>query len=174
MRLKYLQIITFSLVTLFIWACGGSGSSTDTGSNEKEATPTETVTAVADTAFLVIEGNDLMQFNLDKLEVTEGQIVKLTLKHVGSMSVEVMGHNWVLLAPGTDKSTFGMAAVAAKEYDHIPQDMLDAVIVNTKVIGGGEETTIVFDAPKKGYYDFICSFPGHWGVMQGTFTVLPK
>ncbi len=28
-----------------------------------------------------------------------------------------------------------------------------------------------FDAPAKGTYDFICSFPGHWATMQGKFIV---
>jgi azurin len=163
------------IASMFVFAACGGGSS-----QQQEEAPAETaeapaaeVEAVSDTAFIVIEGNDMMQFNLKELEVTEGQIVKLTLKHVGQMSVEAMGHNWVLLAPGTDKAAFGMAAVAAKESGYIPQDMTDQVIANTEVIGGGEEVTIVFDAPAMGYYDYICSFPGHWGVMQGTLTVNP-
>ncbi len=152
--------------------CGGSGSSSQSSTSEIEK-PEEQTTAAGDTAFLVIEGNDLMQYNLDKLEAVEGQVIKLTLKHVGSMSAEVMGHNWVLLQSGTDKTTFGIAAVDARETNYIPQDMLGSIIAHTKVIGGGEETTITFDAPKMGYYDFICSFPGHWGVMQGTLTIKP-
>jgi azurin len=39
------------------------------------------------------------------------------------------------------------------------------------MIGGGEQTTITFDAPEKGVYDFICSFPGHVALMQGKFIV---
>ncbi len=165
-------VIAF-LTSIILAGCGGSGSTESTESTETAAIES-TEEVVSDTAYLVIEGNDLMQFNLDKLEVTEGQTVKLTLKHVGQMSVEAMGHNWVLLQSGTDKTAFGMAAVSARETAYIPEDMKESVIANTDVIGGGEETTIVFDAPKMGYYDFICSFPGHWGVMQGTFVVQPS
>ena len=173
---KTASFLTFAFA-IILFGCGGSGSSESGASSVPEE---DTVTAsseemtLPDTAFLVIEGNDLMQYNLDKLVVTEGQIVKLTLKHVGQMSIDAMGHNWVLLLPGTDKSTFGMASVSAKETDYIPQDMIDRVVTNTKVVGGGEETSIVFEAPKIGYYDFICTFPGHWGVMQGSFVVQPK
>lgn len=177
----------FNLITLFVLvlfmgvSCGGSksGESTESTASKAEASEPQSMVAeeetqIPDTAVLEIEGNDQMQFNLDQMEVYEGQVVKLTLIHVGEMSVEAMGHNWVLLKPGTDKAKFANASVSAKDNNYIAPDMEDQVIVATKTIGGGEKTTIVFEAPKTGYYDFICSFPGHYGVMQGTFAVKPK
>ncbi len=167
---------TFMLLIagLIAFACGGS-SSQESESSAAAETEVESPAqpAVPDTAVLVIEGNDLMQFNLKELDVTAGQVVKLTLKHTGQMAKEAMGHNWVLLASGTDKATFGAAAVAARDNGYIPQDMADQVIASTDLVGGGEETTVIFEAPPMGYYDYICSFPGHWGVMQGTLTVNP-
>ena len=47
----------------------------------------------------------------------------------------------------------------------------DEVIVYTKLLGGGESDTITFDAPEKGYYTFLCTFPGHWGLMKGKLVV---
>jgi len=171
--MKYLHSMVLSLMGALLLSCGGSGSSQ---AAQEETTATQEVAAeeVAQTISLVIESNDMMQFNLTKLEVTEGQTVSLTLKHVGQMSKDAMGHNWVLLVPGTDKATFGAAAVSARETSYIPEDMKDQVIAFTEVVGGGEETTITFEAPAAGYYDFICSFPGHYGVMQGSFVVKPK
>ncbi len=67
-----------------------------------------------------------------------------------------------------------MAAMSAKEQGYVPQDMKENVLAATKVIGGGESTTITFDAPAPGYYEFICSFPGHYGLMNGSFIVLPQ
>ncbi|MBR10355.1 MAG: azurin [Rickettsiales bacterium] len=158
----------------FLSACGGGGSSTEsTEAPKEEAKAAETV-VVSDSISLEIEANDQMQFNKEELKVTEGQVVTLTLKHTGKMPKEAMGHNWVLLASGTEVSTFGTAAVSAPDNGYIPQDMADKVIASTKVIGGGEEVTITFEAPKAGYYKFLCSFPGHWGVMQGDFVVSPK
>lgn len=166
----------YSLFLMYILAACGGGSASESAEQSTEDTTTieEVETVVEPVVEVVIEGNDLMQYNLNKIEVTEGQKVKLTLKHVGQMSAEAMGHNWVLLALGTSVSDFGMAAVSAKETGYIPDSMKDKVIAATKVIGGGEETTIEFDSPKPGFYDFICSFPGHYGLMKGTFTVLPK
>jgi azurin len=39
------------------------------------------------------------------------------------------------------------------------------------LIGGGESTTIEFEAPEKGEYTFLCTFPGHFGLMNGKFIV---
>ena len=81
-----------------------------------------------------------------------------------------MGHNFVLLKPGVKINDFAQKAVDAKENDYIPENT-DDLIVHTELIGGGEQTTITFDAPEKGVYDFICSFPGHVALMQGKFIV---
>ena len=47
----------------------------------------------------------------------------------------------------------------------------DEVIVHTKMLGGGESDTITFIAPENGFYTYICSFPGHWGLMKGKLIV---
>lgn len=158
-------------------ACGGGSQKESTGEETTEAAETgmpEGSEAVSDSIALTIEANDNMQYNKEELKVTEGQVVTLTLKHVGQMPKEAMGHNWVLLASGTDVAAFGTAAVAARDTEYIPADKKDQVIAHTPVVGGGEQAAITFDAPKAGYYKFLCSFPGHWGVMQGTFVVTPR
>ena len=119
---------------------------------------------------IVIESNDQMRFNLKEITVKEGQTVVLTLKHVGKLPKAAMGHNWVLLEPGTELPAFAMKAMQAKDNEYVPADS-EEVIVHTSLLGGGEETTIEFEAPAKGTYTFICSFPGHYALMQGTFTV---
>lgn len=119
---------------------------------------------------VLLTGNDQMKYNLDEIKVKAGQTVKLTFKHVGQLDKNVMGHNFVLLKPGTDVPAFAQAAVKAKDNDYIPEDS-DQVIEHTKMLGGGETTTIEFEAPEKGTYDFICSFPGHYTQMHGKFIV---
>ena len=60
-------------------------------------------------------------------------------------------------------------AVKAKKSDYIPEG--NETIAYTKMIGGGENTTISFQAPKPGIYVYICSFPGHYNLMKGEFIV---
>ncbi len=168
--------LTFVFAAFLLISCGGGSTQSASESDSSTAEPEAETSTAADTVFLTIEGNDQMQFNLKEMKVTEGQIVKLTLVHTGQMAVEVMGHNWVLLAKGTDKATFAQAAIAARDNEYIPQEgeMADKVLVNTSLVGGGQETTVVFTAPSFGYYDYICSFPGHYAIMQGTLVVEPK
>ncbi len=130
-----------------------------------------TTTVIAqDKVEITIESNDRMQFDLSEIKVEAGQTVVLTLKHVGKLPKAAMGHNWVLLTQGTDIQEFGSAASKFANNEYIPEDT-DNVIVHTKLIGGGQETTIEFTAPEAGTYDFICSFPGHYGMMKGKFIV---
>ncbi|MFD2518914.1 azurin [Salinimicrobium flavum] len=117
-----------------------------------------------------LTGNDQMKFNLKEIRVKAGDKVKLTLTHVGQLPENAMGHNFVLLKQGTDIPEFANKAMEAKDNEYIPQNS-EQVIVNTEMIGGGEETSIEFDAPAAGTYDFICSFPGHYVQMQGKFIV---
>ena len=123
----------------------------------------------AEVVEVTIEGNDALQFNLKEIKVKAGDTVKLTLKHVGKLPKAAMGHNWVLLNAGTELPAFAAKALAAKDNDYIPEG--DEIIVHTSLIGGGEETTIEFEAPAAGTYDFLCTFPGHYALMQGKFIV---
>ncbi|MDT0684976.1 azurin [Autumnicola psychrophila] len=117
-----------------------------------------------------ISASDQMQFNKEEIKVKAGSIVKLTLKHTGEMDKKVMGHNFVLLKQGVDISSFGQKAMQAEDNDYIPEDG-EQVIAHTEILGGGESTTIEFQAPEAGTYDFICSFPGHYAIMKGKFIV---
>lgn len=137
---------------------------------EQKTTPEEPM-ADANVAVVTIEGNDQMKYNKSEIRVKAGQTVKLTLKHVGKMKKMVMGHNWVLLAEGTDIAAVGQAGATATDNDYIPADMTDKILAHTKMLGGGESDTIEFEAPAPGTYTFMCTFPAHYALMQGTFIV---
>lgn len=124
-----------------------------------------------------LTGDDAMKFNTKAFEVTAGESVSLTLKHVGKMPKEGMGHNVVILKAGTPLPAFAMKAMAAKATDYIPEDeeSKKLIVAHTKLIGGGESDTITFTAPTEpGAYPFVCTFPGHFAVMQGVMTVKAK
>tara|TARA_B100000963_G_scaffold295177_1_gene266025 strand:- start:11657 stop:12142 length:486 start_codon:yes stop_codon:yes gene_type:complete len=114
--------------------------------------------------------NDQMEFIPNILLVNTGQKITLTLKHLGKLDKSIMGHNFVLLKKGTSIEEFGQAALTHSENDYIPINS-NATIAYTDLIGGGESSTITFDAPDKGIYDYICSFPGHWSIMKGKLIV---
>lgn len=121
-----------------------------------------------------IEGNDQMQFNLSSMEVSAScKTVKITLKHTGKLPINAMGHNWVLVKT-TDVNAVGMAGMSAGiDNNHVPPNDT-RVLAATKLIGGGEETSVEFDLSKldsKEKYTYICTFPGHFSVMKGEFKI---
>lgn len=119
-----------------------------------------------------IDANDAMQFSSKTLSVPAScKEVTLTLNHTGKMPAQSMGHNLVIT--DTDKvqavGTEGMSAGLENNYIK-PND--ERVYASTKVIGGGESTSMTFNTEKMspdGDYSFFCSFPGHWAIMQGKF-----
>jgi len=119
---------------------------------------------------ILITSDDYMKFDTRKITVQSGKIVKLTLKHIGQLDVQVMGHNFVLLKKKVDLIEFANKAATARDNQYIPVGS-DEVIVYTDMIGGGQETAIEFLPPEPGVYDFICSFPGHYAMMKGKFIV---
>jgi azurin len=110
-------------------------------------------------------GNDEMKYNANRIEV-EGTKVKVELKHIGKMPKAAMGHNFIVLQPGTDPMTFAQGAAGAVKTDYIPDDQ-SKIIAHTKLLGGGESDTIEFELPGPGEYPFLCSFPGHVALMKG-------
>jgi azurin len=118
-----------------------------------------------------LTGNDQMRFSANRIEVPAGKKIKIELKNIGVLPKEAMGHDLVVLRPGTDPMAFGAKAMTAKATDYIPPDALDQIIVHTKLLGPGESDTIEFDAPAPGSYPFLCTFPGHVALMNGTLVV---
>lgn len=152
-----------------------------TSCGKKETTPTDDQTEVSEPTGegetpaasndLVIEGNDQMQFNKTELHAVAGKPITLTLKHVGQTPKEAMGHNLVILQEGTDEAAFATKAMAAKDTDYIPASEKASIVAHTKLLGGGEEDTIEFTIDKKGTYNFLCTFPGHYAMMKGVLIV---
>jgi len=164
--LKYTLVIV-SAIVLF----ANCGSDKKKEEKTKQEVKKQVTIEIPKVKKLEILGNDLMKFNKSKLPVFEGQKVILTLKHTGKMAAKYMGHNIVILQKGVDVTDFAVKAIAASDTGYVPKDAIKDVVAYTKVIGGGESTTIEFDAPAVGVYDFICSFPGHYGLMKGKFVV---
>jgi len=155
-------------------ACGGNQTN-DESTNATEATteqqaPVADIPGLADVSVsneIVVEGNDLMQYSETLFRVKAGEPVKLTFKNVGEMPKESMGHNVVVLQPGTDLPAFGGEAIKAVDSEYIPATFASSIVAHTKLLGPGESDEIEFTLDDKGVYLFVCSFPGHYGVMNG-------
>jgi azurin len=136
-----------------------------------------TLPAFSEEKKIELTGNDQMQFSSKALEATVGDTVALTFKHIGALPKVSMGHNFVLLKAGTKIPEFAMAAMKAVATDYLPADeeSKKAILAHTKLLGGGESDAITFAVPAEpGAYPYICTFPGHYAIMQGVMTVKAK
>jgi len=169
--MKTIKYVLASVMAMaLLMNCGGEKKKEEEPSNQLKIKAAETTKSDENVANIVITANDLMQYSLKEIKVKAGQKVRLTLRHIGSLDKNVMGHNVVILKLGVDMAEFASLATTEKENDYIPKDTQD-VIVHTKLIGGGETTSIEFEAPAAGTYTFLCSFPAHFAMMKEKFIV---
>ena len=162
--------INILLLFVVLISCGGNTDSKKNSFEYKKIQKKNTnLDKKSKEALIIINSSDLMKFDKNELIVFEGQEITLTLNHTGKMNKEIMGHNFVLLKKGTDLDDFAQRAMLARENEYIPDG--NETIAYTKMIGGGESDTITFSAPDKGSYTYICTFPGHYGLMKGVLIV---
>ena len=154
-----LKSVILSAVLSVFWVAGCAPEKKDEAKVEPAAAP----------KVVHITGNDQMQYSVTAFEVQSGEPVTLVLENAGSMPKEAMGHNFVLLQTGSSVPDFAQKTMTAKENDYIPAEAPE-ILAKTRLLGPGESDTLTFTAPPAGSYPYLCTFPGHFGVMQGVMT----
>ena len=121
----------------------------------------------------VIESNDAMQFNMKEMRVSSDcQSLTITLKHVGNLPQQFMGHNWVL-STTEDMMPLTGVSMQAGAPNYLPEND-SRVIAATEMIGGGQESSVTFDVSalnSSTEYTYFCTFPGHYEIMKGVFII---
>lgn len=110
-----------------------------------------------------------LKFDVDKLEVKAGSKIKLVFNNNDDML-----HNCVITKPGAANAV-GDAALKLNlngpKMNYVPAS--PNVLFHTNILQPETSETIYFVAPTEpGDYQFVCSFPGHSSLMQGTLKVV--
>ena len=114
-----------------------------------------------------------MAFDQEALTVPAGKTVSLLFDNSDQMP-----HNIVVATPGSQEKVGTAADAMASlpdgyERQFIPD--IPEVLFATPLVNAGEKYQLDFVAPNTpGDYPFICTFPGHWRMMQGVLTVEPE
>ena len=128
--------------------------------------------AHADPCKVEISGNDVMQYDKMELAVPAScKQITLTLHHAGKQPREAMGHDWALVKTA-DLAAVAQAGIGAGLANNYLAPGDKRVLAHTRVIGGGESTSVTFSASllsKGGAYSYLCTFPGHSALMHGKF-----
>ncbi len=114
-----------------------------------------------------------MKFDLASMTAAPGESVKVVLTNHCAFPKNVMGHNWVLVAKGTDINAFAAAAAAEAANGYIPEKQKGKVVAVVGLLGPNETGEVTFQAPTEpGEYPFLCTFPAHCSIgMKGVLIV---
>lgn len=112
----------------------------------------------------------VLKFDKDEFTVKAGTIVEIHFENI-----DFMPHNLLIIKPGSLERV-GEAADAmmsdpdAFEKNYVPE--LSDVLFHTPVLEIEETFTLRFTVPDEpGDYPYVCTFPGHWRVMNGIMRV---
>ncbi len=114
-----------------------------------------------------------MAYDQTTIHAMAGQKIALTLNNIDQMP-----HNLILIEKGSLEA-FGKLVDSfledpkAADMEYIPESRY--VISATRMLDPEESETIEFQVPDEpGVYPFLCTFPGHWRLMQGELIVSNK
>jgi azurin len=130
------------------------------------------VTAAPDVVLQLGAVANEMKYSSTELTVQAGQLVE-----VHYTNGDQVQHNFVLGAPGSLARIGGAAeqfaqSPGAMAQSYIP-DSAD-ILFHTNLLTAGETVPFQFRAPEQpGDYPYLCTFPGHWRLMNGVLHVVP-
>lgn len=159
-----------ALILAFAFAFAACGGSEQAPESEMEMEVGAEETEITSISITIQPDGDNMMYAEETITVTAGAEVTLIMENTAT--APAMIHNIVVLTTNSDEDAnrVGMAAIAAMETDYIPED--DAILAYTPMANPGETVEVTFTAPSEpGNYRFICTYPGHFGTMQGVLIV---
>lgn len=111
-----------------------------------------------------------MAYNVTRFTIKAGRTYTFILENTDHML-----HNLVVTKPGMESMVGEMADAMAAQPDAMAKHYVpptDMIIFSTPQIAHGEKLELEFKAPSEpGEYPFICTFPGHWRMMNGVMVV---
>lgn len=124
----------------------------------------------ADRTLVVNTINQVMEYEQKVLHAKAGEVIEIVLNNVDQMP-----HNLVVIKPGMLK-TFGsmvdeyVKKPEAEKNDYVPSSRI--VLGQIKMLNPGENGSVTIKVPDiPGKYPYVCTFPGHWSLMQGMLIV---
>jgi putative heme-binding domain-containing protein len=112
-------------------------------------------------------------FDVAEFYVEAGQPVVILLENP-----DIAPHNLAICAPGSLQEVGQAAEAMANAPDGFARGFVPAhpkVLFSTRLTQPRESDRLKIVAPKTpGNYIFVCTFPGHWGVMNGVMHVVPR
>lgn len=113
---------------------------------------------------------NIMKFDKELITAKAGTVIQIVLNNPDHMQ-----HNLVLIKPNTTESIGAAADQLARDANGATMNYVPAmpeVLAATPLINPGESFTLTIKVPDTpGDYPYVCTFPGHWRIMNGILRV---
>lgn len=112
-----------------------------------------------------------MKYDLKTFNVEAGKRVEIVFENP-----DFMQHNLVITRPGAMETVGRAADKLATDprgagMQYVPD--IPEVLYHTRLVNPRETVRLEFTAPEKpGDYPYVCTFPGHWSIMNGVMKVV--
>ena len=119
---------------------------------------------------IVVEAALGLQFVQKQLTAKAGEVLTLVFKNP-----DVVPHNWLLARPGSlqrlgEKCNLMITDPQGLAKHYVPDS--GDVLAYTDMVNPQQTFTIHITAPSEpGDYPYLCTFPGHWMIMNGVLRV---
>jgi len=114
---------------------------------------------------------EAMKYDLKEFTVKPGQTVEITFENP-----DAMAHNMVIVKPKMMSKVGQAGDKMMKDKKGLEKNYVPAmpeVLFSTPLVNPGQTYKLTFKAPETaGDYPYVCTFPGHWTLMNGVMKVV--
>ena len=161
----YKQIIRFTIPGFILFGVFLLGTVAVFSQEKVEDTTKKTAAdSKIDEVVVIRPLKNKMKYETTEFTVKSGMRIKLIMDNIATSGAMV--HNVVILKTDANVHEIGIAAIkAGASTEYIPEH--DGVLFATPIANPGEKTVVTFIVPPPGDYPYICTFPGHFMLMNG-------
>ena len=135
----------------------------------KNEPPKSKVTTKTDARVVEVSSTGIaLSYNPTEIRMKAGERIVIRYKNASDMA-----HNVVIVKTESDINPVGIAALSAQQDQWIPKSEQKRILAATNLAYPGETVILEFTAPAPGVYPYICTFSGHFTMMQGRIVVEP-
>ena len=167
--MKNSQKLITGIILTCLFACSGEKTKTENSEQKEIKTVEKVVEKKWETFNIGAVGNTMseMKYDVESITVKEGSWVRINLENQGIDNS--MMHNIVFINYGTRKQVASEAIKIWPSQNFVSNKK--NIIAYSAVAKPGESVVLEFKAPKKGNYEYLCTYPGHAEIMRGYFFV---